>query len=128
MKNEIFEAGETIFSEGDPSGHTYRVLAGSVDIVIRGRDGDERRIASVGPDEVFGEMGIIDPAPRSATAIAREQTACECFDSDEVIELMSSNPAQAMALIKSLILRLRVSNRKVAAKVPPPPPKKPGSY
>lgn len=125
MKNVVFEAGETIFSQGDPSTHTYKVLAGSVDIVILGTAGDERRIASVGPEEVFGEMGIIDPAPRSATAIAREQTACLSYTADEVVELMSSDPEQAMALIKSLILRLRSANRKLATKTPPGPPKKP---
>lgn len=127
MKQVVFEAGEKIFSEGDASTQTYKVLAGSVDIVIRGPEGDERRVASVGPDEIFGEMGIIDPAPRSATAVAREQTACECYTADEVINLMSSDPAQAMALIKSLILRLRLSNQKLARKSPPARPRKPGS-
>ena len=122
MEKILFGAGQTIFSEGEPSTHTYRIIAGSVDIVVAGRDGEERRIASLGPDEVFGEMGIIDPAPRSATAVAREQTACETYTADEVISLMSSDPAEAMALLKSLIIRLRSSNRKLAAKAPPGPP------
>ena len=125
MQNIVFEAGQTIFSEGDPSTHTYKILAGSVDIVIRGREGDERRVASIGPDEVFGEMGIINPGPRSATAIAREQTACAAYTADEVIALMSSEPVEAMQIIRSLILRLRNSNRKLAAKRSPSPPRKP---
>lgn len=128
MQNVVFEAGQTIFSQGDESTHTYRVLAGSVDIVILAQDGAERRVASVGPEEVFGEMGIIDPAPRSATAIAREQTACVKYTADEVINLMSSDPGQAMALIKSLILRLRSSNRKLATKASLSPPKKPDAH
>lgn len=121
----MFEPGQTVFSQGDPSTHTYKILAGSVDIVIRTQQGMEQRIAAVGPDEVFGEMGIIDTAPRSATAIAREQTACISYTAEEVIDLMSSDPEQAMALIRSLILRLRSSNRKLATKVPPSPPRKP---
>lgn len=127
MRNVVFEAGQIIFSEGDPSNLTYKVIAGSVDIIIIDRNGDERRLASVGPDEVFGEMGIIDPAPRSATAIAREQTACISYTADEVIELMSSNPSEAIGLIKSLILRLRNSNRKLAAKTPLRSPRNPAS-
>jgi CRP-like cAMP-binding protein len=127
MKSVMFGAGQTIFSQGDPSTHTYHILAGSVDIIVAGRDGREKRIASIGPGEVFGEMGIIDPAPRSATAIAREPTACEAFTADEVIEMMSSDPAQAMALLRSLILRLRSSNRKLASKSDLGPPKRPRS-
>ena len=126
MENVGFGAGQTIFSEGAASTYTYRIIAGSVDIVIAGQDGDERKITSIGPDEVFGEMGIIDPAPRSATAIAREQTVCEAYTADEVIAMMSSDPAKAMDLLKSLIIRLRTSNRKLAAKRPPGPPKPSG--
>ncbi len=125
MQVVVFEAGQTIFSEGDASIHTFKVIAGSVNIAIRSKDGDERRIASVGPDEVFGEMGIIDPAPRSASATAREQTACASYTAEEVIELMSSDPAEAMALIRTLILRLRSSNRKLASGTPLGPPKRP---
>lgn len=125
MARIVFDAGETIFEQGDASDKCYRVLAGSVDIIIAGHDGQEKRIASLGADEVFGEMGIIDPAPRSATAIAREPTACDVLSAEEVIDLMSSDPAQVMDLMKTLILRLRSSNRKLAAKAPPRPPRKP---
>lgn len=125
MKYVLFDAGQTVFSQGDDSTHTYQIEAGSVDIVITGKDGAERQVATLGPGEVFGEMGIIDPAPRSATAIAREETACNIFAADEVVEMMSNDPAQAMALIRSLIIRLRNSNRKLVAKAPPGPPKRP---
>lgn len=79
MQNVVFEPGQTIFSEGDPSTMIYKVLARSVDIVIRACDGQEQRIATVGPDEVFGELGIIDPAPRSATVIARGTDGLHCL-------------------------------------------------
>ena len=71
MKNVVFHAEEVIFSQGDPSTDTFRILKGSVDILVTGKDGADKKIASLGAEEVFGEMGIIDPAPRSATAIAR---------------------------------------------------------
>lgn len=127
MTQKLFGAGETIFEQGDDSDLTYRILAGSVDIVVFGNDGKEKRIASLGPDEVFGEMGIISPAPRSATAIAREETACEVIPAEDVIALMSTDPVQVMDLLKSLILRLRSANRKLATKSALAPPKRPGS-
>lgn len=115
MKQLLFESGSKIFSEGDPSHFTYRIVAGSVDIVISTKDGGCRRIASLGPDDIFGEMGIIDDSPRSASAIAREQTACQTYSADEVLELLSSNPEEAIDLIRSLIFRLRSTNRKLAS-------------
>ena len=125
MQQILFEPGQTIFAEGDPSDFTYRIKVGSVDIIVSQRDGAERKVASLGPEEVFGEMGIIDPAPRSATAVAREQTACDVYTADEVIGLMSSNPEQAIDLLRTLITRLRSANRKLAAKGPPGPPTPP---
>ena len=115
MKQLLFESGRKIFSQGDPSELTYRIVAGSVDIVVNARDGGQRRIASLGPEDIFGEMGIIDDSPRSASAIAREQTACQAYSADEVLELLSSNPDEAIDMIRSLIFRLRTANRKLAS-------------
>jgi len=119
MQHLLFEAGQTIFSEGEASLLTYRILAGSVDITVRRGDGSQKRIAALGPDEIFGEMGIIDEGPRSATATAREQTACQAYAADEVLALLASNPAEAIDLIRSLIIRLRTANRKLAGSGPP---------
>ncbi len=125
MQRVMFDRGQTIFSEGEASLEMYRIRAGAVDILIAGAGGGERRIASLGPDEVFGEMGIIDPAPRSATAVAREPTVCDAYTAAEVIALMSTDPGEVMDLLRALILRLRSSNRKLAAKAPPGPPRAP---
>lgn len=114
MQNIVFESGQKIFSQGDPSNLTYRILAGSVDITVLTQGGAQKKIASLGPDDVFGEMGIIDDSPRSATATAREQTACQAYSAEEVLELLANNPEEAIDLIRSLILRLRNANRKLA--------------
>jgi CRP/FNR family cyclic AMP-dependent transcriptional regulator len=116
MRHLLFERGQTIFSEGDPSDLTYRILDGSVDIWVSDNNGGQRRIASLGPEDIFGEMGIIDDSPRSATATAREQTACQAYAADEVLELLTSNPEEAIDLIRSLIVRSKGANRKLAAK------------
>lgn len=125
MRTILFDTGQTIFSEGDPSALTYRIIAGSVDIVILGWDGSERKLSSLGPEEIFGEMGIIDPGPRSATAIAREPTCCEIYTADEMFDLMADDPSRAMDVVRSLTLRLRGANRKLAARRPPGPPRRP---
>ena len=118
MQQMLFEPGQVIFAEGDPSAMTYRIVAGSVDITIARADGSVKRIASLGPDEIFGEMGIIDDSPRSASATAREQTCCQAYSADEVLELLSGNSTEAIDMIRSLVLRLRSANRKLAARPP----------
>lgn len=125
MRTILFDTGQTIFAEGDPSTQAYRIIAGSVDIVISGWDGSEKKLASLGPEEIFGEMGIVDPGPRAATAIAREPTCCEIYTADEILELMADDPSKAMDVVRSLTLRLRGANRKLASRVPPGPPRRP---
>lgn len=116
MQSLLFGKGQTIFSEGEPSDLTYRILAGSVDITVSHKDGHKKKIASLGPDEIFGEMGIIDDSPRSATATAREETACQAYSAEEVLELLSSDPREAIDLIRSLIIRLKSANYKLVSK------------
>lgn len=64
-----FEAGQTIFEEGQPGDIMYVIQEGEIDIVSHGR-----LLETVGAGEIVGEMALIDNEPRSASAIAR--TAC----------------------------------------------------
>ncbi|MEM8730896.1 MAG: cyclic nucleotide-binding domain-containing protein [Pseudomonadota bacterium] len=125
MRSTLYEAEQVIFREGDPSKACYRIVAGSIDIVISCPDGGEKKVTSLGPEEVFGEMGIIDDGPRSATAIAREPTCCEVYAPEEILDLMTHDPDAAMQFLRTLILRLRSTNRKLAAKTPLSPPRRP---
>src|SRR6266540_4116271 len=61
--------GEVIFHEGDRSDGLYLVIAGSVRVSTAGESG-EMLLAFIGPDDVLGEMGVLDGEPRSATATA----------------------------------------------------------
>lgn len=118
MQTLRFPAGETIFTEGDPSTDCYKIVSGEVEIrltlpnVMRRSQGDV--IAHAGPGEIIGEMGAIDGGPRSATAIASRPTVCEVFTAEEILELLQNDPEEALAYVRTLIQRIRHANRKVS--------------
>lgn len=76
MKTEQFAAGVRIFAQGDYSEEAYRIVDGSVEISIN--EGRAKVIlATLGVGEVFGEMGMIERMPRSATARALDNLTVE---------------------------------------------------
>jgi len=118
MREVKFKAGETIFAEGDPSDHCYRIRSGSVEIRLRVpglmKRGRSETIATCGPGELIGEMSVIDAAPRSATAIAVAPTVCDSFTADEILNLLEHDPQEALNYVRTLIRRVRHSNRKLS--------------
>ena len=118
MREVRFGAGETIFSEGDPSDHCYKIVSGTVEIrlTVPGvmRRGRSEAIASCGPGELIGEMSLLDRTSRSASAVAVEPTVCLSYSAEEFVDLLESDPAEAMGYVRMLIRRIRGANRKAS--------------
>lgn len=73
LDREVFAAGEQIFKVGDAGDCAYLIEKGSVKVFIVDQ-GKERLISSMGKDEMFGEIALIDHQPRTATVRAAERT------------------------------------------------------
>jgi CRP/FNR family transcriptional regulator, cyclic AMP receptor protein len=114
MDQRRFAAGEQIFAEGDPSDVAYIITAGSVEILKAGSS-DEVLLAVLREGDIFGEMGLIDEAPRSATARAVEAVVATVVERAEFIELALSRTEQGMALLRALFERLRTTNQLLIA-------------
>ncbi len=120
MKRMEFKEGQTIFHQGEPSDRCFQVVSGAVDIRVAAYD-DTGNLQAVTVQtlrygEVFGEMGIIDDSPRSASAVAAEPTVCVAYTSEEIMDLLESDPKEAIAYIRTLIQRLRSASVKVLVK------------
>lgn len=99
---ETRESGEEIFGEGDVGDALYIVLDGAVR-VHRG----EKTIAELGVRECFGEMAILDAAPRSATVTALGEVSLLKISREDFQDIMAEKHAIAVGIIKVLTRRLR---------------------
>ncbi len=99
---EARDEGEEVFAEGDVGDALYLVLEGKVRVHRR-----EKTIAELGEKECFGEMALLDTAPRSATVTAMTDVALLRISREEFQEIMAEKHEIAMGIIKVLTRRLR---------------------
>jgi signal transduction histidine kinase len=107
-----FRPGEIIFSAGDPGDGFYLLESGSVRISAVVGHNEPRALATIGPGEFFGEMAVLDDAPRSATATADSDTTALFIDRDQLVGLLEREPQLALALIREFSTRMRALNQK----------------
>ena len=120
-----YEAGETIFLEGEPGKALFIVLDGRVSICRAGPEG-EHRLATLAPGAYFGELALIDDLPRSATARADEHSALLILYKshfDDLIEGHSTIAIRVMGnLLKALAGYVRTGQAPAAAQHAATPP------
>ena len=86
-----FDPGKIIFCEFEPGGDFYLIQTGKVKISKIVKD-TEKTMDFLGPGDIFGEMAILEEAPRSATATAVDTVSALHFNRDNFVTLMTSQP------------------------------------
>ncbi|MFO7603132.1 MAG: cyclic nucleotide-binding domain-containing protein [Gammaproteobacteria bacterium] len=110
--------GEVVFQEGDSGDYVCFVIDGTLDVIKKGLNGQERTIAQIPAGRSIGEMALIDSLQRSATV--RGQSACRLrvLHRDNFEQLMAEHPAIAAKIlhymVRSLSLALRRTSNKLA--------------
>jgi CRP/FNR family cyclic AMP-dependent transcriptional regulator len=74
MRSRRFRRGEVIFHIGDPGDALFAIISGEVKITLPAETGEEAILATLRPGDVFGELALLDGAPRSASATALTPT------------------------------------------------------
>jgi CRP-like cAMP-binding protein len=100
-----FAAGRTIARQGEIGTGLFLVSSGSVRVV---RDGQE--IARLHPGEFFGELSVLDGAPRNASVIADEPTTCLALATWDAERVMRERPGVALAILRVVAARLRAAS------------------
>jgi CRP-like cAMP-binding protein len=97
-----FKKGAVIFEEGEPGDCMFFVIDGTVSVRIGGVD--RTRVES---GEIFGEMALIDHAPRSATAVAATDCRLAAVNEQRFLRLVGEVPMFALHLMQVITHRLR---------------------
>jgi CRP-like cAMP-binding protein len=106
--------GEVLFHEGDAGDKLYIVTDGKIKLGRTSSDGRENLLAIMGPGQMFGELSLFDPGPRSATVTAITDTTFLSLSHDDMMRWLDGRPAVALGLLSQLAGRLRRSNDVVA--------------
>ena len=106
VKFHRFDAGERIFLEQDPGDCLYVVRTGRVEVLSFGS-----MLESVGPNGIFGEMALIDEAPRAAAALASEATEVAVIRRSDFLVLIREEPEFALRIMRQLTQRIRRMGR-----------------
>ena len=105
-----------IFREGDDGACMYDIQSGKVGVFKNYGTENEKKVAELFPNQLFGEMGLLDNAPRSATAVALEdETVLEVISESEFYEFFQKQPAKVLLLMQQMCSRLRTTTRDYVA-------------
>jgi CRP-like cAMP-binding protein len=101
-----FKAGDVIFREGDPARELFIIQSGEVEIRL-----GNRVLETLPQYSIFGEMALIDNAPRSATAVAVSEAKLVAVSEKQFLFLISNTPYFALNVMRVMARRLRAANR-----------------
>jgi CRP-like cAMP-binding protein len=101
--------GHTLFREGEEGDRLYVVLDGKLKLGKSSPDGRENLQEILGPGEMFGELSLFDPGPRTATATAITDAKLLMLPHEKVLDLITAQPAVSLELLRRLAQRLRDS-------------------
>jgi CRP-like cAMP-binding protein len=106
--------GDVLFSEGDPGDRLYVVVDGKIKLGRTSSDGRENLVAVLGSGEMFGELSLFDPGPRTATATAVTDSKLIVLGHADLQPWLEGRPEVAAQLLMALAKRLRRTNEALA--------------
>ena len=114
MTESRLRRGDVLFREGDSGDKLYIVLEGKVKLGRTSADGRENLLAILGPGQMFGELSLFDPGPRSATVTAVTDASFASLSHEDLLRWLEGRPVVARGLLTQLAGRLRKANDVVA--------------
>ena len=102
--------GEHLFLEGQDGDRLYVVLDGKIKLTRAAADGRENLLSVLGPGEMFGELSLFDPRPRTSSASAVTDVMLAALGHDALRAWLLEHPEASMHMLRQLARRLRRAN------------------
>ena len=103
----VYADGERIFAQGDPGDEMYIIQEGEVEIVLAGDDGAVVSLATLERGDFFGEMAVLEGAPRTATARSKGGCSVLPLRGALFVEMLQRDPETTLRIMKKLCSRIR---------------------
>jgi CRP/FNR family cyclic AMP-dependent transcriptional regulator len=114
MTTVTMDKGDVLFHEGEPGDRLFVIVEGKIKLGATSSDGRETLLAVLGPAEMFGELSLFDPGPRTSTATALTPAALMGLGHDDLMPWLRGRPEVARSLLRALAQRLRRTNEAMA--------------
>jgi len=105
--------GTILFAEGDGGDQLYVIAEGKLKLGTSSGDGRENLLSILGPGEMFGELSLFDPGPRTSTATAVTDAKLLSLGQEKLLPWLAENPKVSLQLLARLAQRLRRTNEAV---------------
>ena len=110
-----FPRGAAIISAGDMTDSMYVVISGRLKVMMSDDEGREVILAILGPNEFFGEMGLLDDSPRSASVVTIEPCELLYLSKRDFKKCLEDNFDLALTMMRGLVKRLREADKKIGS-------------
>ncbi len=109
-----YTKGQIIFHQGDAPSALYCIRSGQVRVFVSTEEGGEATLAILGEGEQFGELGVLDGLPRSASVQALQDTEAVILERSHVLKFLEEQHGAALAVCVSLAGRLRSTDERLS--------------
>jgi CRP/FNR family transcriptional regulator, cyclic AMP receptor protein len=107
-----YDAGKTLCRQGDPADAAYLIIEGEAEIILEGPAGPII-VATLGPNDTVGEMGILGDAPRNATVRAKTRLVALRIARDPFMRMVREFPTMAVSIMRELAHRVDLTNNQL---------------
>jgi len=108
MVKRSFQKNTIIINEGDEANSFFIIIEGAVKIFLSNEEGKEIIINAQGPGDHFGELALLDDAPRSASVITTEKSVIGVISKEDFHRVLANNTDLSLNLIRELTRRVRL--------------------
>ncbi|KAH8398417.1 hypothetical protein KR215_009288, partial [Drosophila sulfurigaster] len=102
LDSTTFPRGTTIFDEGEPGDRLFIIVSGKVKLARHAPDGRENLLTIMGPSDMFGELSIFDPGPRTSAAVCVTEVTAATMDSQMLHDWIRAHPEISEQLLRVL--------------------------